>query len=352
MPVLLSEKDVRAVLSMDDLIDAMATALVQFSTGKVQQPLRTVVAVTGTEPRSGKGGPAAPKPRSGEGGEPRSGGGGFYGVMPAFVPKPAALGTKLVTVYESNAARGLPTHLATIVLLDPDTGELLAILDGRYITEARTGAVSAVSAKHLARTDARVLAVVGSGVQARSHIEALIRVQRFEEIRVWGRDPGRVFSLVEEMLPRVGTRLVPVESVRDAVRDAGIVALVTAAREPVVERDWIAPGTHICAVGACRPDQREMDTTLVRDARVFVDSRIGALAEAGDLVIPMKEGAFGASHIVAELGEVLGGRVQGRRTTEEITIFKSLGMAVEDVAAARLAWERASERGLGRGFVL
>ena len=154
------------------------------------------------------------------------------------------------------------------------------------------------------------------------------------------------------MLPRVGTRLVPVESVRDAVRDADIVALVTAAREPVVERTWIAPGAHLCAVGACRPDQREMDTALVRDARVFVDSRTGALAEAGDLVIPIKEGAFAASHIVAELGDVVGGKVQGRLSADEITIFKSLGMAVEDVAAARLAWERASERGLGRGLVL
>jgi alanine dehydrogenase len=325
MPVLLSEKDVRAVLSMDHLIEAMASALVQFSTGQVHQPLRSVVVI---------------------------GGRNFYGVMPAFMPQPAALGTKLVTVYESNAARALPTHLATIVLLDPETGELLAILDGRYITEARTAAVSAVSARHLARRDARVLAIIGSGVQARSHIEALIKVQRFEEIRVWGRNPARLFSFVEDMLPRVGTRLVPVESARDAVRDAGIVALVTAARQPIVEREWISPGTHICAVGACRPDQREMDTALVRDARVFVDSRTGALAEAGDVVIPITEGAFAASHIAGELGEVVAGRVEGRQNADQITVFKSLGMAVEDVAAARLAWERASERGLGRGFVL
>jgi alanine dehydrogenase len=325
MPLLLSEKDVRAVLSMDDLIDTMNTALAQFSSGQVEQPLRTVVVI---------------------------GGKSFYGVMPAFIQQPAALGSKLVTVYASNAERGLPTHLATILLFDPETGELLAVLDGRYITEARTAAVSAVSAKHLARADARVLAVIGSGVQARSHIEALIRVRRFEEIRVWGPTAPKVFSLIEEMLPRVETKLAAVESVRDAVRDAEIVALVTAAREPVVKREWIAPGTHICAVGACRPDQREMDTPLVRDARVFVDSRTGALAEAGDLVIPIKEGVISSSHVVGELGEVTGGRIQGRQTAEEITIFKSLGMAVEDVAAARLAWERASERGIGRGFVL
>jgi ornithine cyclodeaminase/alanine dehydrogenase-like protein (mu-crystallin family) len=313
------------MLSMDDLIDTMSTALAQFSAGQVEQPLRSVVVI---------------------------GGKSFYGVMPAFIQQPAALGSKLVTVYASNADRGLPTHLATILLFDPETGELLALLDGRYITEARTAAVSAVSAKHLAPADARVLAVIGSGVQARSHIEALIRVRCFEEIRVWGPTSPKVFSLVEEMLPLVKTKLVAVESVRDAVRDADIVALVTAAREPVVKREWIAPGTHICAVGACRPDQREMDTPLVRDARVFVDSRTGALAEAGDLVIPIDEGAISSSHIVGELGEVVGGRIQGRETPEEITIFKSLGMAVEDVAAARLAWERASERGIGRGFVL
>lgn len=327
---------------MDDLIAAMATALAQFSAGgDVQQPLRTVLVVPG---RSGA--------RTSSASASDAGGAGFCGVMPAFVPTPSALGAKLVTVYESNRARGLPTHLATIILLDPDTGELVAILDGRYVTEARTAAVSAVSVKHLARTDARVLAILGSGVQARSHIDALTRVRQFDEIRVWGPDPARRFALVEEMLPRVGARLVPVESPRDAVQDAHVIALVTAAREPIVARRWIADGAHICAVGACRPDQREMDTALVRDARVFVDSRSGALAEAGDLVIPIQEGAITPAHIDAELGAVISGAAAGRRAPDEITIFKSLGMAVEDVAAARLAWERASERGLGRGFVL
>ena len=327
---------------MDDLIATMAAALAQFSAGHVQQPLRTVLVVPGRS--AARTSPAASASDAS--------GGGFCGVMPAFVPTPSALGAKLVTVYESNRTRGLPTHLATIILLDPDTGELVAILDGRYVTEARTAAVSAVSVKHLARADARVLAIVGSGVQARSHIEALTRVRQFEEVRVWGRDPARRFALVEEMLPRVGARLVPVESPQDAVQGADVIALVTAAREPIVARTWIADGAHICAVGACRPDQREMETALVRDARLFVDSRSGALAEAGDIVIPMEEGAITPAHIAAELGAVINGAADGRRAADEITIFKSLGMAVEDVAAARLAWERASERGLGRGFVL
>jgi ornithine cyclodeaminase len=326
MPVLLGENDVRVVLSMDDLIGAMETALDQYSGGGVRQPLRSVVVV--------------------------GDGHAFYGVMPAFIGQPAALGTKLVSVYHSNAARGLPSHLATIVLHDPETGALQAILDGRYITEARTAAVSAASTKHLARKDARVLAVLGSGVQARSHIDALARVRTFEEIRVWGRDATRVRALLDEVPAHVRARLVASDSAHAAADGADVIALVTASREPVLMRSSVREGTHICAVGACRPDQREMDTALVRDARVFVDSRAGALAEAGDLVIPIGEGAFDASHIAGELGDVFGGRTPGRANDRDITIFKSLGMAVEDVVAARLAFDRASERGLGRGFVL
>jgi alanine dehydrogenase len=325
MPVLLTEKDVRAVLSMDDLIAAMETALDQFSAGAVRQPLRNIV---------------------------EAGSHGFYGVMPAYMASPAALGTKLVTVYHGNADRGLPSHLATIVLHDPETGALQAILDGRYITEARTAAVSAASARHLARKDAHVLAVLGSGVQAGSHIDALARIRPFDEIRVWGRHPGRVHALLANAPPHARARLIPAGSPEEAADGADVIALVTASREPVLKRSAVKPGAHICAVGACRPDQREMETAVVADARLFVDSRAGALAEAGDIVIPIKEGAFDASHIAGELGDVFGGRTRGRERDDQITIFKSLGMAVEDIAAARLAFERASERGLGRGFVL
>jgi ornithine cyclodeaminase len=329
MPLLLSEKDIRAVLTMDDLIGAMEAALEQFSAGGVRQPLRSIMDV--------------------------GDGHAFYGVMPAFIKQPPALGTKLVSVYHTNAAHGLPSHLATIVLLDPETGALQAVMDGRYITEARTAAVSAASAKHLAKKDARVLAVFGSGVQARSHIDALTRVRPIAEIRIWGRDAGRVRALVRELdaaLPQGHIRLEAAASPDAAARGADIIALVTASRDPVLSRAAVADGAHICAVGACRPDQREMETAVVRDARVFVDSRAGALAEAGDIVIPLKEGAFDASHLAGELGDLFGGRIPGRRSDAEITIFKSLGMAVEDVAAARLAFERASARGLGRGFIL
>lgn len=325
MPVLLTEADVRAVLSMDDLIAAMETALERFSARAARQPLRTVI---------------------------DAGGLGFYGVMPAYLEDPAALGTKLVSVYHGNVARGLPSHLATIVLHDPETGGLQAVMDGRYITEARTAAVSAASAKHLARNNARVLAIFGTGVQARSHVEALTRVRTFDRIRVWGRNPARASALAAEISSRLTARVDAVPSASEAADGADVIALTTASAEPVLQHEWVRDGAHICAVGACRPNQREMDTALVKRARVFVDSREGALAEAGDLVIPIAEGAFDASHVAAELGDVFGARAEGRRSDREITIFKSLGMAVEDVAAARLAFERASERGMGRGVIV
>ena len=324
--LLLSEADVQQVLSMPDLIAAMEAALIQFSSGRVQQPLRTVLEVGDRH--------------------------AFFGVMPAFVPDADALGTKLVTVFGSNTAVGLPTHLATILLLDPNTGQLLAVMDGRYITESRTAAVSAVSVKHLALPDAGVLALIGSGVQARSHLEAIGHVRRLKDVRVWSPRQESRERFAREMQPHCSAPITPAVSAAEAVRGANIIALVSASREPVVRSEWIADGAHVCAVGACRPDQREMDTALVSRARVFVDSRIGALAEAGDVVIPLKEGAFGKDHIAGELGELAAGKIAGRQQQHQVTIFKSLGMAVEDVAAAQLAMSRATEKGLGRGAVI
>jgi len=326
MPVLLSEQDVRIVLPMRDLIDAMETALSRFSSGAVSQPLRTVIEV-GLQKA-------------------------FVGMMPAFITEPATLGTKVVSVFGSNTSAGLPTHLATIVLLDPMTGELLALMDGRFITEARTAAVSAVSVKHLARRDGARLAIIGTGVQGRSHLEAIGIVHAIDEVRVWSPSPERRAAFVREMQPRTKAAIAAAESAREAVDDADVIVLATASHVPVIQSDWIADGVHICAIGACRPDQREMDTALVRRGRVFVDSRTGALAESGDILIPIKEGAFDARHLAGELGEVVLGTVRGRESRDNVTIFKSLGMAVEDVAAAHLAYVKAAERGLGRGFVL
>jgi ornithine cyclodeaminase/alanine dehydrogenase-like protein (mu-crystallin family) len=326
MAILLSEADVRALVTMDDLIETMGLALADFSARAVTQPVRTVLEV----------------------GDRKS----FYGVMPAWMPSRPALGTKLVTVFEANAERGMPTHLATIVLLDPETGGLLALLDGRYITEARTAAVSALSVRHLARENARTLAIIGSGVQARSHLEAISRVRDLSDIRVWSPNRARVETFVSEMRPHVTARVSAASNAQDATADADIVALVTSAREPVVRSEWIADGAHVCAVGACRPTQREMEAALVARGDLFVDSRDAALVEAGDIVLAMKDGAIGAGHIKAELGDVVSGKAAGRRGQYRVTIFKSLGLAVEDVAAAHLAYERARAGGAGRELTL
>jgi ornithine cyclodeaminase/alanine dehydrogenase-like protein (mu-crystallin family) len=305
MPLLLKEPEVRELLAMPDLIAAMENALAAFSASQVVQPVRTVLEI----------------------GDHHE----FFGVMPAYLGAAPAVGAKLVTFYRSNPARGLPSHLATIVLLDPETGALEAILEGNYITEARTAAVSAVSVKKLARAESATLAILGSGVQARSHVEALAHVRKFREVRAWS--PTRAH--LDAFARSTGARAMA--SAEAAVRGADVVVLVTASREPVIENSWVKDGAHVISVGACRPDQREMDPALVARARLFVDSRVAAVKESGDVI------QAGESHIVAELGEA----AAVRRTSEEITVFKSLGLAVEDIVAAHLVVERARKSGTG-----
>lgn len=323
---LLTEDQVRALLPMADLIAAMESALARFSTGEVVQPVRTVLAV----------GPSR----------------AFFGVMPAYLEQPPRMGAKLVTVYHENLTRGLPSHLATIVLLDPETGALLSLMGGRYITEARTAAVSAVSARHLARADASRLALIGTGVQARSHLAALLEVRALEEARVWSPQVRSRARFVDEMQPHVPVPLAAAPSAEAAVRGADLVVLATSSPTPVIDDAWVAPGAHVVSVGACRPDQREMPPELVGRARLFVDSRAAALAESGDIVRGIAEGRFTDTHICGELGQVVLGRVRGRIAADEVTVFKSLGLAVEDVAAADLVYRRALETGAGTELAL
>lgn len=323
---LLTEAQVQALLPMGDLISAMESAVARFSAGDVLQPVRTVLSVGPTK--------------------------AYYGLMPAYIPRPPSLGAKIVTVFGSNAAKGLPTHLATIVLLDPETGALQAIMDGRYITEARTAAVSAVSARCLARPEAAVLAIIGTGVQARSHLEALADVRVLRDVRVWSPQARSRERFVSDMSGRVAVPLRATETAEQAVRGADLIVLATSSATPVIEDAWVAPGAHVMCVGACRPDQREMPPALVARARVFVDSRAAALVESGDIVMGISEGSFTASHVLGELGEVVLGRLTGRASAEDITIFKSLGMAVEDVVAADLVFRRAVEAGAGTDLAL
>jgi ornithine cyclodeaminase len=324
--LLLTEEHVKSVLPMGDLIAAMESAVARFSSGDVQQPLRTVLTV----------GPQH----------------AWWGLMPAYVTDPATMGAKLVTVFNGNAARGMHTHLATIVLFDPDTGALQALMDGRYVTEARTAAVSAVSTRYLARPEASTLAIIGTGVQARSHLTAMREVRHIRGVRVWSPTAASRERFVDDMQPHAGVPLRATVSAEEAVRGADLIVLATSSPGPVVDVSWIEPGSHIVSVGACRPDQREMAPDLVARARLYVDSRAGALVESGDVVMGIAEHRFGPDHIAGELGELVLGRIPGRRSEHEITVFKSLGMAVEDVLAADLVYRRAVETGVGSHQVL
>ena len=278
---------------MEELIPAMEKALIDFSAGKVTQPVRSVITV-----------------------DPP---GGFFGMMPALTA--AELGLKIVTFYPPNAALGIPTHMATIFLVDPATGAPLAAMDGTSVTEMRTAAVSAVATKLLASPDAKILAILGSGVQARSHVEALRLVRRFEEIRVWS--PTKAHA--EQFAKQIGAKAMSAE---DAVRDADVVVTATNSKMSILRGAWLKPGCHVNAVGACRPDWRELDDDAMQNV-IFVDSRAAALKESGDVILS-------GAKIYAEIGEALAGKVPPR--ANETTIFKSLGMAVEDISAALLVY--------------
>jgi ornithine cyclodeaminase/alanine dehydrogenase-like protein (mu-crystallin family) len=296
VPIHLDEEQVRKHLQMEELIPAMEKALIDFSAGKVTQPVRSVITV-----------------------DPP---GGFFGMMPARTAE--GLGMKLVTFYPPNAQRGIPTHMATIFLVDPETGSPLAVMDGTLITEMRTAAVSAAATKLLAAPDAKVLAILGSGVQARSHVEALRLVRRFEEIRVWSPTREHAKRFAEE----IGARAMSTEEV---VRDADVVVTATNSKISILRGAWLKPGCHVNAVGACRPDWRELDDDAMQNV-IFVDSREAALKESGDVILS-------GAKIYAELGEALAGKAPPRAS--ETTIFKSLGMAAEDIVAALLVYRSA-----------
>jgi ornithine cyclodeaminase/alanine dehydrogenase-like protein (mu-crystallin family) len=279
------------------LIEATAGALADLSGGRVVQPVRTVVPVR----------------------EHR----GYFGVMPASAER--ALGAKLVAFYPEN--RGMHTHHALIALFKPETGEPLVIMDGRLITEMRTAAASAVATDHLARREASVLAILGSGVQARSHLEALRVVRKLSEVRVWSPNRAKAFAAEHGVTAAA--------SAEEAVRGADLIVVATTSAQPVLKGAWVSDGAHINAVGASRPDWRELDDDTVRRARIYVDSRAAATVESGDVIA--------SNGVFAEIGEVVNGTKPGRQSPGEVTLFKSVGVAVEDVVAADLVFRKYSE---------
>jgi ornithine cyclodeaminase len=255
---------------------------------------------------------------------------------------------KAVSVFPGNARRGIDTHQGAVLLFEADTGRLSALMDGATITAIRTAAVSGVATDLLARTDATELAILGAGVQARTHLEAIAAVRPIRHVRVWSRNPEHAASLVKEVAAGNKASIDAVPTAEAAIRGADVVATVTASPEPILQRAWLKEGVHINAVGSSIPTTREIDTATMAAVRLFVDRRESAVNEAGDILIPMREGAFTADHIQAELGDVIIGKDRGRRSATELTLFKSLGLAVEDVASAAFILKRAQQTGVGQ----
>lgn len=332
--LVLPSAGVRAVLTYPRCADAMRAALTARANGEVFQPLRAVLRPDGAA--------------------------GFMALMPSYRPgEDAGFGLKAICIMPGNPAAGLDAHQGIVLLSSQETGQPLAVLNASAVTEIRTAATSAVATRELARPGADVLAIIGTGVQARSHLKAIAASLPLAEVRIAGSAPGRAKPLAAQvpgLLADLGgdqagpmPAITACDTAREAVAGAGIVVTATSSPVPVLHRDWLSPGTHVNAVGACFPHTRELDTATVAEAALFCDSRESVLAESGDYRLAAEEGAVGPGHIRAELGELLAGLApgRGRRDDEEITVFESLGLAVEDLAAAAVAYRAATESGEG-----
>jgi len=309
----LSGHDVTNLLSVDACIELMRETMFQLGSGRAVQPLRTVMSVQGST--------------------------GLVSMMPAQVGQ--TLGFKSVTVFPDNRGTSFSTHQAVIGLIDSQTGSVLALVDGTSITELRTAAVSTVATQEMARDGASKLLIIGTGAQGRAHVTALDAGLDLEEIRLWNRDVARARQVAEELAAMVSTPIAVVNTVEDGAKDADIIVTATSASEPVLSRGWIHAGTHINAVGACVPTARELDTQTVLDSRLIVDRVESAINEAGEIAIPLRAGDIDSEHISGELGSVLVGQTVGRSDSNEITIFKSLGLGIQDIAAADFVFRAA-----------
>jgi alanine dehydrogenase len=322
--LVLSREDLKTLLPPRDVVDALAAGFAALAAGRCTVPPRSSLPVDD---------------------------GSVLLLMPAL-SRGDGLGAKLVSVYGANRARGLPTLYATYVLMDETTGRPLALLEGTYLTALRTGAASALAARYLARPDSRRLACFGAGAQAAFQLRCLAAVLPVGRVAVVGRDPARAAAFARAMAAELGIEVEVAADSRIAVAAADVVTCATTSPTPVVRGADLRDGTHVDAVGAFRPAERELDTDAVRRARLVVDTYAGALASAGDVLLPMAEGAFTREHVAAELAELVTGARAGRTTAAEITVFKSVGFALEDLVAARLAYNRAMTLGMGTEVAL
>ncbi len=318
--VVLTQSEVRRLLPMDVCIELMADALASLGRGDAINPLRSGIRVPDM---------------------------GVLGMMPGYLGSPAALGLKVVAVFPGNHGTEFDSHQGFVALFETEHGLPVAIMDASEITAIRTAAASGVATRLLAREDASDLAIIGTGVQARTHLEAMMEVRAVRCVRVFSRDEERRSEFAERESARRGVPVEAVASAREAVDGADLICTTTSSRDPVLMGDWIAPGAHINAVGSSIRTTRELDTAVIVRSRLFVDRRESTLNEAGDFLFPKEEGAIDDGHILGEIGELLLGEVTGRVSRDEITLFKSLGLAVEDLAAAHYLLGRARAEGVG-----
>jgi len=320
--LILNHDEVVQLLPMQECIGVMREALIRLARGQVHQPLRMIV-----------------RPPDAA---------GVMGLMPSYMSgDDAAYALKTVCVFPENPSQGKDAHQGSVMLFSAETGELQAMMNASAVTAIRTAAVSGVATDLLAREDARELAIVGAGVQARTHLAAMSCVRSIERCRIASRTIEHARQLVDEMSDRFPFPLAAVETVAEALADADLIVTATNAKEPVLKREWISPGVHLNVVGSSSPKSREVDTGTMAAAALFVDRRESTLNQAGDYLFAASEGAIGPDHIRAELGELLTGSKRGRTSPDEITLFKSLGLAVEDLAAAAYLYKKAKELNAG-----
>jgi alanine dehydrogenase len=324
--LVLSEKQVQSLIDIAELISTLEKAHVQYSTGKAVMPVRLVVPLPQIQ--------------------------GRITSMPGFLHEDKALGMKVVTYFQENPKRDLPAILGTILLFSTETGKLIAVMDGSYITAIRTACASAMATKVLANTKTPVLGILGAGVQARAHIQALTQVRKMDRIKIYSPSGTSAAAIKKDLEPALKIAIDVAGSAENAVRDADLVVTGSTSREPVIQSAWLKTGVHINAVGSHRPDYREIDGATMARAKVVVDSREAIMAECGDILLAITEKSISENHIHGEIGEILAGTKPGRDSASEVTLYKSVGIAIQDVATANLVYRKAQERGVGTNVAI
>lgn len=326
MALLLSRSDVQKLLPMSKAIDVVESAFSELANGTAEMPPRTVLIDQKV--------------------------GGWIAFMPSYLKSGGALGVKAVTVYKGNPEKyGMPTTLATIIVMDNQTGQTLAVMDGGFLTAVRTGAVSGVATRHLARKNSKIGGILGTGVQARAQVVAMCEAANLDEVLSFSVDPDdRRKAFADELSATTGVPMRLVSSTQDVLANSDVVALATTAANPIVKADWWKEGVHINAIGSHAPGVRELDTATIVKSKVVCDQKEACLAEAGDVQIPIEEGAYSADKIHGDLGAVVNGTIPGRENDSEITLFKSVGLAIQDISCAALVYQQAAEQSVGTEF--